>query len=132
MTITLGMHLYSQDSDTSAGWEGQLMPLDKQVQTAEPQACASGVCSPACTDLGSEVPDPGAKISSVPRIFICRPCAVQRWGCTSRSPGRQGCSSLPVGLPEKHCQAPRSTYRKGHGLGKDAECRPQQKVASSL
>lgn len=33
------------------------MPLDKQVQTAEPQACASGVCSPACTDLGSEVPD---------------------------------------------------------------------------
>lgn len=78
MTITLDMHLYSQDSDTSAGWEGQAISLGKQVQTAEPQACANGVCSPAITGL-----DPGAKVNSVPRIFICRPCAVQRWGCTS-------------------------------------------------
>lgn len=71
MTITLDMHLYSQDSDNSAGWEDQ--PIS-QVQTAEPQACANGVCSPACTGLGSGVQDPGAKVNSVLRIFICRPC----------------------------------------------------------
>lgn len=35
--------------------------------------CANGVCSPACTGLGSGVPDSGAKVNAVPRISICRP-----------------------------------------------------------
>lgn len=52
-----------------------------------PGLCYWGV-QPCLHRLRVWVPDPGAKVSSVPRVFICRPCAVQRWGCNPRSHAR--------------------------------------------